>query len=59
MSPYSHIHCGVLMIKCVARHLQRALPSRKHFGRAHVDLKIALLLETSSKNRRFLFENEI
>ena len=45
-----HIHFGVLVFKCVARHPQRALPSRKHFGRAHVDLKIALSLETSSKN---------
>ena len=38
---------------CVARHPQRALPSRKHFGRAYVGLKIPLSLETSSKNRRF------
>ena len=32
----------------------RALPSRKHFGRALVRFKIALSLRASSKNRRFM-----
>ena len=56
---FPHIHCGVLIFYAVARRRPRALPSRKHLGRAHARPKIALSLETSSTNRRFFYRFSI
>ena len=53
----SRIQCGGSNVTCaVARRRPRALPSRKHLGRAQFRSKIALSLKTSSQNRRFLVD---
>ena len=49
------MHCGVLVVLLHCRTpCLRALPSRKHLGCAYLRLKIAVSLETSSKDRRFM-----